>query len=171
MNAPEALQLIVIKRLNAEADAIDAGITKRRETFSRGGFWIGLERNFGVGGEIECLSACADEASDLFSRQQRGRSPAEKDRVGLATRRSPDLRFKGRDVSALEVVIKQAAVEVAVRANRLAKGDVDVETQIGVPGSWGPGVLGLGVPGSWSPGVRRGSGVQASLGRPCRRAT
>ena len=70
-------KLRLAKRLDAEAQTVDAGRAERRQLRLVDGFGIGFERDFGVGRDIERLAAGRDDARDLVRLEQRRRAAAE----------------------------------------------------------------------------------------------
>ena len=53
MHAARGLQLAVVKRLDAQADAIEAGFEPRSGLFRRDRFGVGFECDFALAGEVE----------------------------------------------------------------------------------------------------------------------
>src|SRR6185369_1005366 len=85
----EALKLLVAKRLNAEAQTIDAGGVEGGQPFWRDRFGIGLQRDFRIDCDGKRAAACADDRFDLNRLKQRWRATAEVDGIG---RRAISLR-------------------------------------------------------------------------------
>ena len=125
-------QLVVAERLHAEAETIDAGRAKRGQPLGGHAFGIGLERDLGVGRQVERLAAGLDDApqsptaraATACRRRRRWCRPACRGRAGGFRRAAP-----GR--TALQVRIEQPAIEVAVVADGGAEGDVNVEAEHG----------------------------------------
>src|SRR5688572_5030243 len=132
MNASEPRQFIVIKRLHTEADAVDAGTAKRGEAFRRGGFWIRLERDLRVHGDIEGLATRRDQALDLGGIEQRRRAPSEENGVCSAPWCAADFELERRHIPPFQLNVEEASIEVAVRTNRLAERNMEIKTESGV---------------------------------------
>ena len=100
MDAPEPQQLLILKRLDAEAQTIDTGLAEMFQLRAIDGLGIGLDGDLGTGIEIERLADRADDAADLGRLEQRWRAAAEKNGVGLQPGwRRPDLALQRRDLS------------------------------------------------------------------------
>src|SRR6185503_6342617 len=78
----EALQLRVVERLHAKADAIDTGAAETFQLVAIDGLGVGLERDLRGRIEIDVLTNRFDDGADLRRFEQRRRAAAEKDRVG-----------------------------------------------------------------------------------------
>ena len=92
---------------------------------------IGLERDFGVRGDVERLAAGLDQRADFLRFEQRRRAAAEEDRVGRLAR-APAARISCSSAATYRVLqpgVEQAAVEVAVVADGGAERDVEVEAE------------------------------------------
>ena len=61
----QAPQLVVSKRLDAEAQSIDAGVAVLRQARGGDGFRVGLEGDFTIGGDVERRFARGDDAGNL----------------------------------------------------------------------------------------------------------
>ena len=81
MQTRQPPQFIVAKRLDAETQAIDAGVAERREPRRGNGFGVGLERDFAIGRDVERPVGTRDDACDVVGCEQGRRSAAEIDRV------------------------------------------------------------------------------------------
>src|SRR5689334_21009218 len=118
MDAPEPLQLLVDEGLHPEADAIDAGRSKRGQPLTCDRFRICLECDFSVGRDLECFATGEDQALDLVGIEQRRRTASKEDGVGCTAGSASNLAFKRRHISTLQISVEQPAIEVAVRTNR-----------------------------------------------------
>jgi hypothetical protein len=134
VDAAERLQMFVIETLDAERQAIDAGIAKAGEL---GGFdraRVGFQRDFSFRREHGERPEGGDQFVDGRRREQAGRAAAEED---TGHRPAPDQRQGGlqigdqrRDVLGFRNrAIGFMRVEIAIRALLDAPRDVDVERQ------------------------------------------
>ena len=84
-----------------------------------------------VGDHVERVTTRVENSRDLVAGEERGGATTEIDRVDgrVRLRRAGDLGDEGVDVTPLHRLVEQAAVEVAVVADRGAEGDVEVEAQ------------------------------------------
>src|SRR5262245_3287520 len=128
-------QLIVAKGLDTETETIDAGVPKSSEEIHRDGFGIRLECNFGIRCNIERFLTGVDNSRHFWRREKRRRPAAEINGVS-----SPfhSVRAGARDlgderchIPRLQTLVQQAAVEVAIVADRGTERDVEVETEHG----------------------------------------
>jgi len=147
-----ALKLLVAKRLNAEAQTIDAGGTEAGQPFWSDRFWVGLERDFRIDREGKRAAACADDCLDLKRFKQRWRTAAEVDGVG---RRAVSLRgnlvHQRGDIPLFQLRVEKASIEVAVVADGGTERNVDVEAEhyLSLPAAgYGLWTMGLRLPGA-----------------------
>ena len=123
MNPPQPLQLLVVEGLDAEAQPGHARLAECGEPRGRGGFGIGLEGDLGVLGDGVGLPAGGDEPRDLRRIEERRRAAAEEDRVsGPPVRGFADFALERDDVPASSARHRAGPIEIAVAADRLAKG-------------------------------------------------
>ena len=158
MDPAEAGELAVVEGLHADAQAIRAGGANRGQVVGGRGFRVQLERHLGVGRHRERLAARRDQPADLVRREQGRRPAAEIDRVGHGSvGGATDLGVEGVDVAGLQPGVEQAAVEVAVVADRSTEGNVEIQPEHRVQLTA-------------APRARRGR-PSISTCRPCRRTT
>src|SRR6185436_97121 len=98
-----------------------AGHPRRRR-----GFGVGLERDLGVGRDVERLAARRHETRDLRRLEQRRGPAAEEDRVSRAALGRSNLALERRHVPILQPGLEEPAVEVAVVADGAAERYVQV---------------------------------------------
>jgi hypothetical protein len=128
VNTTQPLQLFVVERLDAEADAIDAARAKRGESFWRGGLWIGLERDLASAVRSnESRQAAISRAISGGSRSDGVPPPKKIVSAGLPRLRLAVAAWRISRSSAptyrdFKSGIKQTAIEIAVTANRGTKG-------------------------------------------------
>src|SRR5262249_34406342 len=125
----------------------DTGLAETFQLRAIDGLGIGLERDFRRGREIHPFAHRLDDGRDLARIEERRRPSAEEDRVSLEglshsvghlfrradrvfRRADPrDLAPQRVDVARLQRLVIEAAVEVAVVADRRAERDVDVDAE------------------------------------------
>ncbi len=131
--AAEKAKRVGIERLHAERDAVDPGGADIAEATGLDRSRIGLERDLGFGGEGPALRDPLDQRRDRFGRHQRRRAAAEEDR-----RHDPPACFGsvmvelGEQGAAPTNLVDRGsdmAVEVAIRAFRLAERPMDVDRE------------------------------------------
>ena len=134
VDAAEPFQAAVIETLDAEAEAIDAGVAVALEAAVLGGARIGLQGDFAPRGEAQPRTGALQEAVDEFRRHQARGTTAEKHRLHGA---APDQRQVEVEVGQQRIDVggeRQLAaalvrVEIAVRAFAHAPRNVDVQRQ------------------------------------------
>ncbi len=129
MHPSEARELGVVEGLHADAEARHASATEAVQPLARQRLRIGLERDLRRVVQRAGLCARPDEAGHITGLEQRRRAAAEEEAVGLDAGRQAgaNLPLESLDVASFETRIQQAAVEIAVRTNRLAERNVQVE--------------------------------------------
>src|SRR5437879_6160627 len=88
----EHFQFARVEALRAEAQSIDAKVTKHRAVFEIRCRWIDLDRPLVDVRKIESLAQAEDEPAHFLDRQQRRRTAAEEDRLRRASA-APHFRF------------------------------------------------------------------------------
>jgi hypothetical protein len=137
VDAPERFQVIVAKRLDAEADAVDAGRAQTAQLVAVDGPRIRLERDLGAVRQRPQVARGGEQIGDGRRREERGRPAAEEDRLDgaprpfRARRRGAQLGDQGVGVGALRPALRRVRVEVAVGTLRIAVGDVQVQRERG----------------------------------------
>ena len=136
VDAAEPPQLLVAQRLHADAQPVDAGGAVAGEALGRRRLGVHLERDFGVARvSANAVAAGGDEPR----RPPRARAATACRRRSRSCR--PAAPSAPRRISSIERVdvarpsaprVEQAAVEVAVVADRAAERDVEVEAEHGV---------------------------------------
>ena len=134
VNAAQRLQLRGIEALDADREAVDAAsaVIAKLGRFERA--WIGFQRDFRIGGEIEPGAERRQQFLDRARGEQARRAAAEKYRIHAP---APDLRqgkFQVGDQRAHVVLLRRLApdlvrIEVAVRALFYAPGNMHIERQ------------------------------------------
>src|SRR6185503_10814538 len=101
-----------------EAQSRDTGLAKPGQAFFGHPFRVCLERHLGVGRDVERLTTGADDGADLLRLQHGWRATAEEDGVRRhAARAQTDLAAHRLDVAILQLLLKEASIEVAVVAD------------------------------------------------------
>ena len=112
----QPLQLVVAKRLDTEAETVDAGRAVRREPILGDAFRIRLERDFAIAREVERVLARGDDPRDLVRLEQRRRAAAEEDRVGRGQRASSTLAGPApRDLATQRVDVPRPSASASNR--------------------------------------------------------
>jgi hypothetical protein len=129
MEPTESLQFAIIERLHAVAETIDAGVAIAAQRVVGNRFRIRLERDLMIGCKLKGSAAGVENPSDFAGGKQRRCPTAKIDGVDgcVALGRRLDFRDERINVARLDRRIEQAAVEIAVVANRGAEGNVDVK--------------------------------------------
>ena len=124
----------IVERLHAERDAVDAGraIAGKARGLDTGR--VGLERDFGIGGNVPVLADRIENGADGLRLHQRRRAAAEEDRGDLAAGRARRGRFDfAREGAGKALFVDRGmadmAVEVAIRAFRQAERPVHVDAE------------------------------------------
>ena len=99
VQARQAAQFVVAKRLDAEAQAVDARVAIRRKPRLGDRFGVRFERDLAIGGDVERRSRRRDDARDLLRLEERRRPAAEVDRVSAAAARRTRLWAPARAIS------------------------------------------------------------------------
>src|SRR3954453_4325431 len=81
MNPSERTQLVVMKRLHADADAIDSERSPERDSILGHILRIRLDRKLGSLVDVEALANFVDDADQILTRRPRRRPTAEEDAV------------------------------------------------------------------------------------------
>ena len=133
VNAPEPLQRLVVKALNPERQAVDAGLGIGFELRFVGGSWIRLHRDFRVGRDGNARTNASEQRRKPFRAHEGGRSAPEVDRLDFPAARVFGFPFeftKERlDIALLGNGPRRVRIEVAVWTLSHAPGPVHVERQ------------------------------------------
>ena len=124
-------QLGIVERLYAEAHPVDTGCEPSGETRRCHRLRVRLERDLGPWIDVEDALADRDQTRDFFGSKQRRRAASEVDRVDRGAVTSPvDLGLERIDIAPLQPRLDQAAVEVAVVADRFAERNVEIQPEL-----------------------------------------
>jgi hypothetical protein len=80
VDATQEGQVVIVERLDADGQSVDAERPKRRERLPGDGAWVGLERDLGAGRDAEGCSQTGEHDLDLARREERWRPAPEKNR-------------------------------------------------------------------------------------------
>jgi hypothetical protein len=69
VDAAQKRQLVIVERLDADAQPVDAEGAKRGERFPGDGSGIDLERDLGFGGDVEGFAQVGEDSLDLARRE------------------------------------------------------------------------------------------------------
>jgi len=132
MGAAEPEQFTVVERLHAQTDTGHARLEVPGHAFTRHGLGVGLERDLGIGFKREAVTARVNESFHFDRIEQRRRASPEENSIGRGSiPRAANFAFERVDVASLESGLEQPAIEVAVRTDGPAKGDVKIQTEGG----------------------------------------
>ena len=127
----EQAQLVVVERLHADAEPVDAGSAYRREPLAGAIAGVRFERGLRVGRQVERRRDGAHQPSDVAGGEVRRCAAAEEEarEPGPAEPRAPlrEVVAQRVDVARHQRLDARVGVEVAVGAARLAERDVDVQ--------------------------------------------
>ena len=133
MLPPEPAQGVFAQALDAHRDAVDPGVTKRREAGGLDAGGVGLQGDFEVGQRHEQPSGIGDQVGHGLRVHQAGGAAAEEDRGQLARSQAGGLprQFgaQGGGKAALVDAVADMGVEVAIRALGQAERPVDVQRE------------------------------------------
>ena len=130
----EGTELIVVCRLEADGEAVDAGVAVGRKLIGDGRGRVALDGDLGVRANgIEAADVVHD-AGDVLRIQQRRGTATDEDRRDLVVRRQrgafPDLCTELIDVGAVLRFFHRKGEEVTVIALPCAEWDVDVQLEL-----------------------------------------
>ena len=139
VQAAERLEIGVVHRLDAERDAVDAGLLVAREAVGLDAGRVGLQRHFHIGLDRPIGGDGIQDAGDGAGLHQRGRAAAEEDRGDAsplgqlgAVRKFGSERL---DESLLvDGLGPDVAVEVAIGAFGLAERPMHIDREAGMSG-------------------------------------
>ena len=89
MDAPQCLQMCIVKTLDADGEAIDAAVTIGRELLHLEGTGVGFQGDFGIGLQAAPGADLRHQSVETLGRQQAWRATAKEDRVDAP---APDQR-------------------------------------------------------------------------------
>jgi hypothetical protein len=130
----QSLEATVVEALDAEAQAIDAGLAIQLEAAVLGGAGVGLKGDLAPRDETQAAAGLLQETVDVLGREQARRATAEEHRVHVAApgqrqvvvevgQQRVDVRVERQRATAL------MRIEVAIRTLAHAPGQVDIQRQ------------------------------------------
>src|SRR6185295_16656970 len=130
MRSAEFGEFAIVKRLCAEAGAVDSKAAKRFEFLARHAAGIYFECDFRSLIDLELFGQCRENAIQLCRRKQRRRAPTEIDRIDIraAVSRRSYLFDQRRNVTFSKFTLIKTRSEVAVGTTRATKWNMNVET-------------------------------------------
>ncbi len=136
MGPAEEFERAIVERLDAERDAVDAGVRQCGEIRRLHRGRIGFQRDFEIGGIRPVMGDAFDQGRDSGRRHERGRAAAEEDAVepppGCRLRIVIELRQQCTAPALLVDALAHMAVEVAIGAFGAAERPVDIEAEAAV---------------------------------------
>ena len=146
VHAAERLQALIVERLNAERQAIDAGCAVAREVLGLDARGIGFERDLRIGCDVPMLGDGVDDGGDARGPHQRRRSATEEDaRHAPPRRKRGEMRklgkIGGEEPGFVDAAVAHMGVEVAIGAFGAAERPVHIDTERYAhdPPPWGEG--------------------------------
>ena len=127
----EQLQEPVVEALDAEAETIGARGSEATQFVEVGVARVALQRDLGVWLDVEDGARSLEQVGHLSRRHEARRTAAEEDAVhlGAVVRVARQFGLDRLQVHVDAVEARRLAIEVAVRADRQAEREVDVERQ------------------------------------------
>ena len=136
LDAPDGAEQLVVRRLDAQRDAVEAGTAQGAEGLDiAGGVGIRLQRDLRRRRHVEAFAEGAEELGETAAAQIAGGAAAEVDGIdAVGGGAGSDLLHVAEEGSGVIVHLRLAVgqgVEVAVGALLAAEGDMDVQPQGG----------------------------------------
>ncbi len=135
VDPPEPREHRVVERLDAEAHARHARAAVGGDLLARDALGVALDRDLGVGGEVEAAPDAVEHGGEVLRLEQRRRPAAEEDRRQAHARRPRklgeqiELAGERPEVAGEHAGVERRRVEAAEVAALRAERDVDVQPE------------------------------------------